>query len=168
MSKHTSPTGSDNIIDTRDVIALWEDLTSDRDAYQSDIDEAQEALDELEAEHAEWNDDELGPKLEEAREALDKANQALAEWEEENEWGKIDAFKNDLDTDVSHAEDGVTLVNSDYFTEYAEDYFRDTHDAKVDTSKWPFNCIDWEWAARELQYDYSSIDFDGSTFYYCD
>lgn len=168
MSKQTIPTGSDNIIDTRDVISLWEDLSSDRDTYQSDIDEAQETLDDLEAEHTEENDEELGPKLEEARTVLEEAKGALADWEEENDWQKIDAFKNDLDTDVSYAEDGVTLINSDYFTEYAEDCFRDTQDTEVDTSKWPFNCIDWEEAAKELQHDFSSIDFDGSTFYYCD
>ena len=32
-------------------------------------------------------------------------------------------------------------------------------------SNWPFNCIDWEKAAEELQQDYMSIDFDGVTYW---
>ena len=31
---------------------------------------------------------------------------------------------------------------------------------------WPYTCIDWERAARELQYDYTGADFDGVTYYY--
>ncbi|KVE35712.1 hypothetical protein [Burkholderia sp. BDU5] len=31
---------------------------------------------------------------------------------------------------------------------------------------WPNNCIDWERAARELQVDYSSVEFDGVTYWY--
>lgn len=31
---------------------------------------------------------------------------------------------------------------------------------------WPYNCIDWEKAANELKQDYSTVDFEGETYYY--
>ena len=30
---------------------------------------------------------------------------------------------------------------------------------------WPANCIDWDEAARQLQMDYSAIDFDGVIYW---
>jgi len=49
-----------------------------------------------------------------------------------------------------------------------EDYIRDEAEAMtdVDMSVWPFNCIDWERAASDAQTDYSSVEFDGDTYYY--
>ena len=35
-----------------------------------------------------------------------------------------------------------------------------------DDAKWPCNCIDWEQAAEELQVDYSTVEYDGETYYY--
>jgi hypothetical protein len=34
-----------------------------------------------------------------------------------------------------------------------------------DNLSWPLTCIDWERAARELAYDYSSVSFDGTDYY---
>lgn len=34
------------------------------------------------------------------------------------------------------------------------------------TSQWPYNCIDWARAARELQMDYSSADLMGETYWF--
>lgn len=31
--------------------------------------------------------------------------------------------------------------------------------------RWPYTCIDWEHAAKELRYDYSAADFDGVTYW---
>lgn len=59
----------------------------------------------------------------------------------------------------------ITLVSDRYFQEYAQNLAEDC--GMVDTSaRWPMNCIDWEQAARELQYDYSSIEIHGSTYWY--
>lgn len=30
---------------------------------------------------------------------------------------------------------------------------------------WPNNCIDWERVARELQMDYTAVDFSGVTYW---
>jgi hypothetical protein len=36
----------------------------------------------------------------------------------------------------------------------------------IDSSAgWPNNCIDWERAARELSVDYTTVKFDGDSYY---
>ncbi len=59
---------------------------------------------------------------------------------------------------------GCALINDDYFTEYAQDLAYDLGCVK-EVGNWPYTCIDWEQAARELQQDYTSVEFDGQTFW---
>lgn len=58
---------------------------------------------------------------------------------------------------------GVTLIRDSYFVTYAQELSDDLH-GDTDTH-WPFTCVDWELAARELQMDYTSVDFDGVTYW---
>lgn len=60
---------------------------------------------------------------------------------------------------------GATLIRDDYFQEYAEQLAEDIHGDGIRDASWPFCCIDWEKAATELQMDYTSIDFDGVTYW---
>lgn len=64
-----------------------------------------------------------------------------------------------------------TLIHEHYFTEYAQELAEDiapftsnSPEAEL-LSQWPYRCIDWEFAARELKYDYSAVTFDGETYY---
>jgi hypothetical protein len=58
----------------------------------------------------------------------------------------------------------VTLIRDSYFKEYAQELAEDI--GAVDSNAtWPNNCIDWEYAARELRYDYTCIDVDGLTYW---
>lgn len=59
---------------------------------------------------------------------------------------------------------GAQLIRDSYFKEYAQELADDTGAINAKAT-WPNNCIDWERAARELQYDYTSIDFDGVTYW---
>lgn len=59
---------------------------------------------------------------------------------------------------------GETLINDDYFETYARE-LADDLGLLEHCDKWPATCIDWEKAAEELQQDYTSIDFDGTTFW---
>ena len=61
-------------------------------------------------------------------------------------------------------EHGVQLVRESYFTRYAQEIAEDCGMVK-DNAQWPYTCIDWEWAARELKHDYTAIDYDGVTYY---
>jgi len=59
-------------------------------------------------------------------------------------------------------ESGATLINDSYFTEYAEQTADDLYGIQ---DCWPFNTIDWAFAAEQLQQDYTSINFDGAEFW---
>lgn len=58
----------------------------------------------------------------------------------------------------------VTLIRDSYFEQYARDLAEDIG-AIPDDAQWPCTCIDWEQAARELQQDYTTIDFDGVDYW---
>lgn len=49
------------------------------------------------------------------------------------------------------------------FEDYAQELAEDLG-LIPDGLGWPLNCIDWEMAARELAYDYTSVDFRGTTY----
>lgn len=59
---------------------------------------------------------------------------------------------------------GVALIRDSYFTEYAQE-LADDIGAIEGADRWPNYCIDWERAAKELQMDYMSVDFDGVTYW---
>jgi hypothetical protein len=59
---------------------------------------------------------------------------------------------------------GESLIRDSYFKEYAMQ-LADEISGDGKSENWPFNCIDWEMAARELKYDYSALDYDGITYW---
>jgi len=59
---------------------------------------------------------------------------------------------------------GATLIRDSYFEDYAQELAEDI--GAIDSNAtWPNNCIDWERATRELQMDYTEVDFDGVTYW---
>jgi hypothetical protein len=59
----------------------------------------------------------------------------------------------------------VTLVRDSYFTDFAQEE-AESCGLVDDNARWPATCIDWERAASELQSDYSTVEFEGITFWY--
>lgn len=59
----------------------------------------------------------------------------------------------------------VTLIRDSYFKDYAMELAEDIGAINPDAA-WPANCIDWDRAARELQMDYTSVDYSGITYWY--
>jgi len=57
----------------------------------------------------------------------------------------------------------VMLIRGSYFDDYAQELAADCGDYP---KRWPYTCIDWVQAARELQMDYTSTEIDGVTFWY--
>ena len=53
----------------------------------------------------------------------------------------------------------------DSFQEYAEELARDIYGDQLDAARWPFSCINWEHAARELSYDYHTEDSTRGTVF---
>lgn len=59
---------------------------------------------------------------------------------------------------------GETLIRDSYFTEWAQEYAED-NGAIPEANIWPGSYIDWEAAADALKMDYTSVDFDGVTYW---
>lgn len=121
----------------------WEDVVDSRDLVKrlAELQELDEPGDDLAAE--------IDQDLREERRILDKLIQEIRDYAGDQ------------------PEDGVTLVRESHFEEYARELHEDTTDldvAKI-TSEWPYRHIDWEAAAQELLQDYTSIDWDGVTYY---
>ena len=85
--------------------------------------------------------------------------------EEQEELETWLAFKNQADS--SEWSFGIQFIREDYFTDYAQELAGET--GAVDGGEqWPLNCINWDQAARDLSFDYSSIEVDGTEYYYRD
>lgn len=59
---------------------------------------------------------------------------------------------------------GETLIRDSYFETYAQELAEGIGAIDPDAG-WPNGYIDWERAARELQMDYTSVEFDGETYW---
>lgn len=62
-------------------------------------------------------------------------------------------------------ENEPTMIPDCDFKEYAQELAENTGAIEKDF-KWPAYCIDWEWAARELKMDYSSVEVDGTDYWF--
>jgi antirestriction protein len=126
-----NPTNSDDVIDSRDIIARIEELEGERDDYEPG-DSAPTWADKCPDDAAE---------LATLKALAEECASVCGDWEH-----------------------GEALIRDSYFQEYAQQLADDC--GLIDsTAKWPMSCIDWEQAARELQMDYSTVDFDGVTYW---
>lgn len=148
MIKTRTISNSDNIIDSRDIIARIDELTADRQALVDAIDVAKELV-----------DDETNDRVEAAKDAY----QEWIDGDDSEELTKLEALRDEAESSTSDWQYGATLINDDYFVEYAKDLADDL--GAIKSSDWPLNCIDWEMAAEALQQDYTSVDFDGQEFW---
>lgn len=133
----TDVSNRDDMIDSRDVRARIEELESER----SDLADAMDAED-----------------------YQPSAKEELEDWDEENA-AELKAL-HDLEEQASGYADwdhGATLIRDSYFKDYAMQLAEDLGSMPQDT--WPLHCIDWDKAASELQQDYTSVEFDGITYW---
>ena len=84
--------------------------------------------------------------------------------EETAELASLKALQDDAEGYCADWKYGESLIRDSYFKEYAEQ-LADDIGAVNSEATWPNNCIDWDRAARELQYDYTAVDFDGVTYW---
>ena len=59
---------------------------------------------------------------------------------------------------------GETLIRCTHFKDYAQELAEDCG-MVTERSSWPNNCLDWDRAARDLQYDYTTVDYDGIDYW---
>lgn len=158
----------DNIIDSRDVIKriaeLTEEVQDGLDKYKAGLEPARDAVPESSDEdNKEGEGEDIG--LEDTTFIRDNELTFVAAGvrEEAEELAELLDLQSQAEgyCDWRH---GCTLINDDYFKEYAQEFAEDIGAINHDAT-WPNTCIDWEQAAEELQMDYTSVDFGGETFY---
>ncbi len=130
-------TSSDDIIDSRDIVAR---------------------IAELEAADCDGDDPRSGPDGEGCDE-VDLCPTCYGEAGEE-----LAALKALDETSSPDWQYGATLIRESYFEEYAQQYAEDIG-AVASDAPWPVYCIDWQQAADDLQMDYTSVEFDGVTYW---
>lgn len=131
-----------DIIDSRDVIARIEELEEEK----TDLEQARdEAVDE----------------------DIEGAETALADWIDENgeELKSLKALADGAEGYSGDWRHGATLIRDSHFESYARELAEDLHGDKMRAAEWPFSCIDWEKAASDLQQDYTCVDFDGVDYW---
>ena len=102
---------------------------------------------------------ELADRLEELEKQDEDEDATPLDEDERDEMESLLSLKNE----ISEWFDGATLVPEDEFEDYAREMAEDIG-AINSSAGWPLHCIDWEWAARELAMDYSSVEYDGITY----
>ena len=141
------------MIDTRDLIERREELK-------------QEILDSFL---------ENFPHYEEMTESFEDIRfeeEEIESWKEdfEDELKEIEEI-NDLEEEINsyagdNFDDGVYLIDEDYFEEYCEDLVSDIGDLPKDLPSYISNNIDWSGVADDLRQDYSEVEFRGTTYLY--
>jgi hypothetical protein len=84
--------------------------------------------------------------------------------EDSQELYRLTALESEGSSATADWEYGAALIRDSYFEDYAR-LFAEDIGAISDVTAWPYTCIDWQQAARELQADYTSITFDGVTYW---
>ncbi len=148
---------SEDILDSRDIIARLEELQG----------EHKDLFDDAERTAKDYKNARGKQKRLDAKEDADDASNLLGEWIADN-----GAELKALTALVEEAEGspdwkyGETLIRASYFRTHAQELAEETGGMDTEAaSRWPFTCIDWDQAAAELQMDYTSVEFDGVTYY---
>lgn len=108
-------------------------------------------------------------RIEELTEAKDNAieegGNAVDAWESEygDELKSLESLADEA-AGCSDWEHGSTLIRDSYFTSYAEEFANDIGRVSGDM-EWPLCHIDWDAAAEDLQQDFTSVEFDGVTYW---
>ena len=137
---------TDNVVNVSDIIERIEEL--------------REARDELASAQIEATSDELS-----------EATAAMDEWEgmSGTELAELEALMDEMAGNGGDEQwEGVwypsTLIQDSHFTDYAKEMLEDCGTIPTDLPSWV--AIDWDQTAEAVQQDYTSVYFDGNTFWY--
>jgi len=143
---------SDNVIDSRDVLARIEYLQGEIDAHDTQV------ADDHQAE-TDCTDEAAGEYAASIIGAPDDPMES-----ERNELAALQSLADDASGYAADWQYGETLIRDSYFKEYAMELAEDIGAIDRD-AKWPNTCIDWEQASDELKMDYTQVDFDGVAYW---
>lgn len=171
-----APSNTDDVIDSRDVIARIEELESERADLAETAEEAATELAETTAQIGKGDGvnesggcsltDAEEAELGDAQTAHADAVTALAEWGASDEGQELKTLKALADQCEGYGDwdYGETLIRESYFQSYAQELAEDCGMISKDLA-WPCTCIDWGQACRELKMDYTEVDFDGVSYF---
>jgi predicted nuclease with TOPRIM domain len=122
-----------------------------------DISELVQRREELQAELDDYNEalTDLGMDEVTREDLLD--NQA----DTQDEFDVLNGFLTSLEQSFGNLEE-VRLVADEDFRDYAQDTAECIYDIP---EHWPYNCIDWDEAAEMLKQDYTSVEWQGVTYW---
>jgi len=80
-----------------------------------------------------------------------------------NELIALARLREDVKDATSEWDDGAQLIPLENFKEYALELAEECNMVPKNIG-WPLNCIDWDFAARELKMDYSEVEFNGISY----
>lgn len=164
---------TDDVINVSDITERVDELREERDGLQSDVTDAEEAY----AEGME-NPDLNGLQQEALALALAEARDKLAEWTgneshdvspEAEELATLESLLGDMcGYGGDHQWEGDwypgSLIRDSYFTEAMQELVSDIGDLPKDIPA--YLVIDWDATATNLQADYSSVEYEGVTYWY--
>jgi len=131
-----------DVIDSRDVIARIAELQAEQERLAEARAEAEASPDRAEDDLVDFQLDEDDAAELAALLALQEEAESAPDWTY-----------------------GTTLIRDDYFEDHAREMASDLYGKEVDEAYWPFTHIDWTAAADALKMDYTSVDFDGVTYW---
>lgn len=141
---------TDNMLDVRDLIERFEELEDTKAEMLEDVPESKYGNRRNKKWKA-WEDSDEFTELKHLEEILEelRGNGGDEQWR--GDWYP------------------VTLINSEYFTEYAKELVEDCgYISRGDKEKelpWWIS-IDWDDTANNIKVDYTTIDIEDETYYY--
>lgn len=162
MTDTIEPTA--DIIDIRDVTARFEELESEREDLENAYEEATTDLNLA----AQGDGDTTG----ELETKSAGASTALNDWNNSEEGAEFKTLGDLLDSLKGYGGDEqwrgdwypITLIARSYFVDYCRDLVSDIGDMPREIPS--YIAIDWTETARNLEVDYSTVDFAGNEFLY--
>lgn len=153
---------TDEVIDSRDVIARIEELEAEREALADAVEECKAAN-----EYHNSEGDMDAPEEHALTEAIDDLNA----WDNSEEADELRNLQ-ELAAECEGVPDwiyGAQLIREDYFTTYIENLIDECYEMpkQINSGDWPWRhmTIDYEAAADEAKVDYTDVTFDGETYF---
>jgi len=145
------------VFDARDLGELLDEMESDRQAYEDEVDEKQDELDNL-------DEDATDEERTEAEDELALARKELQTWDGAyaDDLKALQELRDEIGEDALRH--GETMVLDTYWPDYVQQLCEDIGDIPRDLPS--YIVIDWDATGENIKADYSEIEIDGHTYYY--
>ena len=149
-------------LDTRDLQEQIDNLELEIESVEEYIEEAEAELEDLGEELIETEEETGTPQPEPPEiDEIESAKESLQDLREE-----LQPLLDLKYEGIPEWDDGATLIPESDWEEYVEDLLKDCGYISNDVPWWIV--IDWAATADNVAADYSTVDYDGDTYYYMD